>query len=466
MILELRVLSGARSGQHDRFEKSVVTLGRHPLCDVRFDPTEDLDVSARHAELRTSGDRVTLRDTGSTNGTFVNGQRISRERELVSGDVVSLGEFGPKVKIDVDLKPTDLASTVQRPVPAATLAGIDASPTRPRQSRGTTQRLIAVMTERVSRLQTLLGISLVAVLVVVIAAFWLSGRGARAREAELAVYTRRIDSLQTLYSTNVSKLNGQVVGLDSSFAGAQQELLRLRGELARGGDDGSGRTAARLRSDAERVTARSRALLNVDYNSIFERNTPAVVLLAIEWPDGKAFTGSGFNTAPGGTIVTSRHLLVNEAGEKPKKIIVLFNKTKAWLPAHTLRVSDNPDEDIGVLKIDAPGPFPVIDGIESTPAAVGAPIAIIGYPLGIELPMEGSAARVTASSTLGAGTISKELPHLVQIDAYAAEGSSGSPVFDAKGRVIGVVYGGARESAGRIVFAVPAAAVTALLRAP
>jgi S1-C subfamily serine protease len=52
---------------------------------------------------------------------------------------------------------------------------------------------------------------------------------------------------------------------------------------------------------------------------------------------------------------------------------------------------------------------------------------------------------------------------VVQIDAFAGQGSSGSPVFNASGEVVGVVYGGATESAGRIVYAVPAARVRALL---
>ena len=64
--------------------------------------------------------------------------------------------------------------------------------------------------------------------------------------------------------------------------------------------------------------------------------------------------------------------------------------------------------------------------------------------------------QVTARSTLAAGTLSKVLDDVIQMDAYAGEGSSGSPVFDADGNVIGVVYGGAREAAGRIVYGVPA----------
>ncbi len=73
MTLELRVLTGARAGTRQRFDTPVVTIGRHPTSDFRFDANGDLDVSARHAELRQSGGSWSVLDLGSTNGTFVNG---------------------------------------------------------------------------------------------------------------------------------------------------------------------------------------------------------------------------------------------------------------------------------------------------------------------------------------------------------------------------------------------------------
>jgi S1-C subfamily serine protease len=79
-------------------------------------------------------------------------------------------------------------------------------------------------------------------------------------------------------------------------------------------------------------------------------------------------------------------------------------------------------------------------------------------------PMDGSDTQITARTTLGVGTISKSIPNVLQIDAFAAEGSSGSPVFGADGALVGVVYGGADETAGRIVYASPSPAVRALLK--
>ena len=65
----------------------------------------------------------------------------------------------------------------------------------------------------------------------------------------------------------------------------------------------------------------------------------------------------------------------------------------------------------------------------------------------------------TARASLGVGTVSKVLPELIQIDAWAGQGSSGSPVFNAQGEVAAVIFGGAKDSGGRIVYAVPATAI-------
>ncbi len=68
-------------------KKPVTTLGRDPANDIHLQhPT----VSSRHAEIRRDGKAFEILDAGSSNGTFVNGARIRRQR-LNPGDRIALG---------------------------------------------------------------------------------------------------------------------------------------------------------------------------------------------------------------------------------------------------------------------------------------------------------------------------------------------------------------------------------------
>jgi hypothetical protein len=64
-----------------------VALGRSRECEVRL---PDADTSRRHAKIVCSDGRFVLHDLASTNGTFVNGERIE-QRELAPGDRIEIG---------------------------------------------------------------------------------------------------------------------------------------------------------------------------------------------------------------------------------------------------------------------------------------------------------------------------------------------------------------------------------------
>jgi S1-C subfamily serine protease len=102
-----------------------------------------------------------------------------------------------------------------------------------------------------------------------------------------------------------------------------------------------------------------------------------------------------------------------------------------------------------------------VQGIEHDPRSLqrGDPVAVIGYPLGMDLPMQGEGNDAVAEPTLTVGTASKVLSRVVQVDGYGAPGSSGSPIFDRHGHVVAVLYGGVTESNGKIILAVPVTAV-------
>ena len=481
MTLELRVLRGARAGQREQFAKSLISLGRNPLCDFRFDAQLDLDVSARHAEIEVVNAQYVLRDTQSTNGTFVNGARIPGNWVLRDGDVLTFGAHGPQVAVRLLAPPftvratSDATRSSGETSPALRGVRMDPLPPLPEVTMGrgpsrgpggsTTERIqIAVRQHtRQLRLWAIVGLGLVGVALV--SMFMLGKRRDEQRDAALALMRHENDSLRSVYADRMMTLTTRAAGLDSALTAARNETDHLRAELGRAGRGAGSAELARRLSASE---TRQRDLLSaaISYPNIAQQSGPAVTLVAVEWGDGKSFSGSGFSVNAAGFIVTNRHLVTDTLGRSPKRVAVIFSDTKVWLPAHVVRTSF--DADLALLQVDEPGKYPVVGGIARSTAnvPVGAQVAIIGYPLGTETPMEGSGTRITARSTLVAGTVSKHLDEVLQVDAYAGEGSSGSPVFATDGKVIGVVYGGAREAAGRIVYAVPSDRLAALIATP
>ena len=86
---QLVMRSGPTAGKIFPLSGNEVTIGRDAPNNIMIN---DAEVSRRHARLTWQGTGYILEDAGSTNGTFVNGQRISRPHALRPGEVISLGE--------------------------------------------------------------------------------------------------------------------------------------------------------------------------------------------------------------------------------------------------------------------------------------------------------------------------------------------------------------------------------------
>lgn len=433
MNARLAILTGTLAGQTRALGETRVSFGRDALCDVRFDPTADTEVSARHAEFRVENGIALVRDANSTNGVYVNGTRISGEQALADGDVIRLGARGPKIRFEAKAAE---GSTTERIAVAVK-----------HQTRGLRIALIACVA---------LGVGAAGVGV------WSARRADAARATELELLRRRNDSLSAAIDRDLQAMSGRLSGLDSALAAAKRESDGLRRQLA---GTRAGAAVNLLSARIARAESRQGAIAaaaRMDYETIARTSGRAVVMVAVEMPDGKMFSGSGVGVTADGAIVTNRHLVRGTDGAAPRRIAVVYADTHAWLPAHIDRVAA--DGDLAVLRVDRDGPFPFVSRIAANAPAVGEPVAIIGFPLGAATPMDGSTDGVIARSTMGVGTISKSIPGVLQIDAFAAEGSSGSPVFAEDGSIAGIVYGGAGQSAGRMVYAVPSPAVATLLQ--
>ena len=443
MTIELRVLSGTRAGTGERFDKSVVTVGRDATSDLRFDPQSELDVSTRHAELRNADGVWTIHDQGSTNGTFVNGERVGESYRLSEGDVVSFGANGPRVEVrGVGGAP----ATAMRP-------SMPASSGDPSKSRMDTSMRVAVAVEEQTRTLRrnfmIAGGSLIAAGLI---GFLLWQRQVSAREKDLMVMFARAEStmvaLQRSTATRAPGDSLYAAALKDTLEARKRDLAQARQLLASGKATRENVSELSKRLDATAVTVSA-------VSKVHDLNDAAVAMLASDF-DGKFLAGTAFGITPSGLMVTNRHVVRSEAGVAAQRMMVIFANTKKWLRVKVVRVSET--DDLALIQVEDAGTYPVVAGVSKagTAANVGAPVASIGYPGATDTPMEGSGMNITARTTIVPGTVSKRLDDVIQIDSYAGHGSSGSPLFDSAGNVVGVIWGGAKESNGRIVYAVPA----------
>jgi predicted component of type VI protein secretion system len=86
---QLTMRSGPNPGTVYALESDQLSIGRDSSNDIAVN---DAEVSRRHARLTFQGGKYVLEDMGSTNGSFVNGQRLTGPRVLKNGEVISLGE--------------------------------------------------------------------------------------------------------------------------------------------------------------------------------------------------------------------------------------------------------------------------------------------------------------------------------------------------------------------------------------
>jgi serine protease Do len=113
----IRHIAGAKINRIDPFalaETTEITFGREASSTVTFDSPKDDVVSRRHAVLRIKNDGAVpcffIEDLKSSNGTFVNGERISTEHELLPDDTVEFGKGGPKFTFDVQPRPESMVA--------------------------------------------------------------------------------------------------------------------------------------------------------------------------------------------------------------------------------------------------------------------------------------------------------------------------------------------------------------------
>ncbi len=86
---QLVVQTGPQTGEVYNLTQDLVIVGRDPVSDI---PVNDPEVSRQHARLTRSGSGYMIQDMGSTNGTFLDGKRLSGEQvPVAAGQMIAVG---------------------------------------------------------------------------------------------------------------------------------------------------------------------------------------------------------------------------------------------------------------------------------------------------------------------------------------------------------------------------------------
>lgn len=163
--------------------------------------------------------------------------------------------------------------------------------------------------------------------------------------------------------------------------------------------------------------------LSQNVSDIVERFGKAVVLIAsVNREEGKIGQGSGFIVDSGGIILTNYHVI---QGSYPA-VVKLMNGD---IYDDISIIDFNKRRDIAVIKIKGWN-LPTVNLGNSDKTEIGERIVVIGNPKGLEN---------TVSDGLISGVRETGLGYKMnQISAPISEGSSGSPIFNLKGEVIGI----------------------------
>lgn len=148
---KLVVISEEIAGKTYDLTLDTSTVGRGPDNTIRI---EDTTISHHHATIHINGNEVTLRDLNSTNGTRVNGQRVT-EAKLTHGDTVRFGRI--ELKFEGESKKT--TSPLPKPTsgisadeigsasvkPGGSFTSTSPFPKQKEQRRGTLQWVILAL---------------------------------------------------------------------------------------------------------------------------------------------------------------------------------------------------------------------------------------------------------------------------------------------------------------------------------
>lgn len=416
-------LSGSRRGNTEVFPSGKISVGTDASNDLHFDSEIDTNTSGCHAEIQLKECDYVLRDKGSSRGTLVNNRPVS-EIVLKDGDLIEFGTDGPKVRFRIKPDESDVCKPWMEMLEDS--LGIARTSPKGRLTTATAffrQLLREAFTQSSQSFKVSVFIVLFLISSSVIAFFSLQ----YIRLSKTAEKVKLFEIERSVAETIIKKYSNGICFIQGTFY-------------------------------------------------FFDEETGETLMMMGRGPRGiNEYTGTGFLVSDDGLILTNRHIAepwwemeVSPYLHIGPTIKPQFEEFRAFFPGikepFPLKVEKISEEvDVALLRIDTRGsniPILELDTAESG-AVAGEPIVLLGYPAGVHaifakadpetvkqlfnLPFT---LLVQELSNWGLirplstqGHLSDIMRNRIVYDAQTTLGGSGGPIFNKKGKVIGISYG-------------------------
>lgn len=195
-----------------------------------------------------------------------------------------------------------------------------------------------------------------------------------------------------------------------------------------------------------------------DLSQLVDQTKPAVVHLTIKGAADRAVgNGTGFLVNRRGFVVTNYHVV-----QPARSITATFSNGRKREVLGL--VGADPPNDLAILQIEGTD-FSFLSLAEDDSVKYGTPIMVLGSPLGLSWTLsEGIVSAIRDQGLPGSLADDKaSAVQLIQITAPISPGSSGSPVLDLGGKVVGVAVLASVSMAQNLNFAVPVSKVRRLM---